>query len=74
MQTDFILQNRLKMLRAEQGLTQADLAEKVGVSRQTIISIEKGDYVPSALLAFTIALALKADVNKVFYLLPNLND
>jgi putative transcriptional regulator len=50
------LSNRMHVLRAERKMTQKDLAEKVGVSRQTIISIEKGNYTPSLTLGFQIAI------------------
>ena len=49
------LTNRLRVLRAEKDMTQEALADAVGVSRQTIIAIEKGDYAPSVLLALLIA-------------------
>ncbi|MCQ5366165.1 helix-turn-helix transcriptional regulator [Anoxybacillus salavatliensis] len=60
------LSNRINVLRAERKMTQKDLAEKVGVSRQTIISIEKGNYTPSLILAFEIANAFGVDINDVF--------
>lgn len=60
------LSNRINVLRAERKMTQKDLAEKVGVSRQTIISIEKGNYTPSLVLAFEIANAFGVDINDVF--------
>ena len=47
--------NRIKVLRAERDWTQADLADKVGISRQAVISIEKYKYTPSLELAFKIA-------------------
>jgi len=55
--------NHIKQHRARLDLTQEDLARKVGVRRQTILGIEKGRYVPSALLAFQIArvLGMRAD-------------
>ncbi|ELK21304.1 hypothetical protein AF6_2069 [Anoxybacillus flavithermus TNO-09.006] len=52
-------------------MTQKDLAEKVGVSRQTIISIEKGNYTPSLVLAFEIANAFGVDINDVFQFKKN---
>ncbi|KHF29441.1 anaerobic benzoate catabolism transcriptional regulator [Anoxybacillus sp. BCO1] len=60
------LSNRINVLRAERKMTQKDLAEKIGVSRQTIISIEKGNYTPSLILAFEIANAFGVDINDVF--------
>ncbi|MBW7650562.1 helix-turn-helix transcriptional regulator [Anoxybacillus sp. ST4] len=65
------LSNRINVLRAERKMTQKDLAEKVGVSRQTIISIEKGNYTPSLVLAFEIANAFGVDINDVFQLKKN---
>ena len=50
-----LIENRLKVLRAERDWTQADLAERVGISRQAVISIEKYKYTPSLELAFKIA-------------------
>ena len=51
----YLLSNRIRILRAERKMTQQDLAKSAGVSRQTIISIEKGNYTPSLVLAFDIA-------------------
>jgi putative transcriptional regulator len=65
------LSNRINVLRAERKMTQKDLAEKVGVSRQTIISIEKGNYTPSLILAFEIANAFGVDINDVFQFKKN---
>lgn len=48
-------------------MTQQDLAEKIGVSRQTIISIEKGNYTPSLTLAFEIALAYDCSIDDIFF-------
>ncbi|HEX8366757.1 MAG TPA: helix-turn-helix transcriptional regulator [Allosphingosinicella sp.] len=62
------LGNRLNALRAERGLTQAALAELVGVSRKTINTVENGVFVPSALLALRIARALGRPVEEVFHL------
>jgi len=53
-------------LRTERGVTQEDLAEAVGVSRQTIIAVEKGNYTPSVLLAIKIAQFFKTPLEKVF--------
>jgi putative transcriptional regulator len=50
----------------QKGLTQEELAERVGVSRQTIIAIEKGNYTPSVLLALKIATVFKTKVEDVF--------
>jgi putative transcriptional regulator len=58
--------NDLKGLRGARGVTQEALAAAVGVSRQTIIAIEKGNYVPSLLLAMNIARVFKARVEDIF--------
>jgi putative transcriptional regulator len=63
------LRNHIKQHRARLDLTQQDLAERVGVRRQTILSIEKGKYVPSALLAFQIARELGMRVDELFELI-----
>jgi len=62
------LQNRIRVARAELRLSQEELARRAGVTRQTISSIENGQYVPSALLAFTLARELGKPVTEVFYL------
>jgi putative transcriptional regulator len=62
------LSNRLKELRAKSNITQEQLAKAVGVSRQTIISIEGGQYTPSALLALRVARVLKSSFEEVFYM------
>lgn len=54
--------------RHKAGLTQEELAERVGVSRQTIIAIEKGNYAPSVALALKLATVLKTTVNTLFTL------
>ncbi len=61
-----VLINKVKEFRTELGLTQEDLAEKVGVTRQTIISIEKGVYAPSVTLAILLCRSLKKEVEQVF--------
>ncbi len=61
--------NRIKVLRFEHGeVTQAELAERVGVTRQTIIALEAGKYVPSLALALKIARLFKEPVESVFQL------
>jgi putative transcriptional regulator len=65
---DFRLCNRLKVARAERGLSQEQLGLLAGVTRQTISSIETGQYNPSALLALTLALRLDKRVEDLFYL------
>ena len=62
------MKNALKVERARHNITQADLAEKVRVSRQTINSIEIGKYVPSTLLALKIAAVFNMGVNDIFTL------
>ncbi len=61
-----MIRNRIKVLRAERDWTQADLADKVGISRQAIISIEKYKYTPSLELAFKIAEVFKVSISEVF--------
>ncbi|QTD42524.1 helix-turn-helix transcriptional regulator [Sporosarcina sp. Te-1] len=61
------IKNRLKELRARGSLTQKDLAEKVGVTRQTIVSLEKGTYVPSLLLAMNIAEVFQEPIEQIFF-------
>lgn len=63
-----ILKNHVKQHRARLDLTQQGLAEKVGVRRQTILAIEKGQYAPSAILAFQIARVLGMKVDELFEL------
>ena len=60
------MKNRLKDLRGERGLSQAALAEALGVSRQTVIAIETGRYDPSLPLAFKIAAAFDLRIEDVF--------
>jgi len=62
------MQNNLKLLREQKAFTQEQLANAVGVSRQSIISIEKGHYVPTTLLALKIAVVLKQGVEQIFVL------
>ena len=61
-----MIKNNIKVLRAEHNLTQADLSEKAGVSRQAIISIENYKYTPSLELAFKIANVFNVPITKVF--------
>jgi len=60
--------NRVKVGRAELNITQEELAKRVGVSRQTINSIEKNKYVPSTLLALKISKIFNLTVNEIFFL------
>ncbi|WP_404452105.1 helix-turn-helix transcriptional regulator [Virgibacillus necropolis] len=62
------LSNRIRELRARFQWTQQDLASKVGVTRQTIAALEKGDYIPSLLLAMNICLEFQLTVEEVFQL------
>lgn len=61
-----ILLNRLKELRARDGLSQTELAKLTGSSRQTISLIERGDYLPSILIAMKIAKVFQLPVDDVF--------
>jgi putative transcriptional regulator len=61
------MKNRLKVLRAERDWSQADLAEKLDVSRQTINAIETGKYDPSLPLAFKIARLFGFKIEEVFF-------
>ena len=67
MKGELVLKNHLKELRSEKKLSQSDLAEMVGVSRNTISSIETGQYEPTAKLAFVICIALDKKFEEVFY-------
>lgn len=62
-----ILRNRLKAARAEKGLSQAQLAQLVGVSRNTISSIETGQFNPTARLALILCIALDKKFEELFY-------
>ncbi len=62
------LGNALRELRGEAGLTQAQLAEAIGVSRKTINTVENGVFVPSSILALRLAQALGVPVERVFWL------
>jgi putative transcriptional regulator len=59
--------NNLRDRRAERGWTQQDLAERLGVSRQTVIAIENGRYDPSLPLAFKIARQFRARIEDIFF-------
>ncbi|MBA2871397.1 putative transcriptional regulator [Anoxybacillus calidus] len=61
-----MLSNRIVVFRAEKGWTQQDLAERVGVSRQTIAALEKNKYNPSLILAFRIAHAFGKPLTEIF--------
>lgn len=62
------MKNRIKIERAEKGVTQQELAEAVGVSRQTVNAIESGKFVPSTLLALKIARLFGKSVEELFSL------
>ena len=65
------MKNTIKVQRAIKDLTQDDLAKKIGVSRQTINSIEKGRYVPSTVLALKLSSTFGVSVNDFFELEDN---
>jgi Predicted transcriptional regulators len=67
MEDKLVLKNRLKMMRAEKNLSQTDLAEMVGVSRNTISSIETGQFNPTAKLALILCIALDKKFEDLFY-------
>ena len=60
------MNNRLRVLRAERGWSQADLAERLGVSRQSVNAIETGKYDPSLPLAFSIARVFGQPIETIF--------
>ena len=68
------LANRLRVARAERDLSQEQLARAAGVSRQTISSIETGQYCPSALLAFELARVLALRVEELFWIEETANE
>ena len=64
-----LIGNHIRKLRFEHDeMTQEQLADKIGVTRQTIVAIEKGKYSPSLELAFRIALAFNKSLEEVFYI------
>ena len=67
MDDQLILKNRLQVARAEKGLSQTQLAELVGVSRNTISSIETGQFNPTAKLALILCIALDKKFEDLFY-------
>lgn len=62
------LLNRLKELRADRGWTQEDLADRIGVSRKTINTIENGVFVPSTILSLKLAAVFRVSVEELFHL------
>ncbi|WP_445194709.1 helix-turn-helix transcriptional regulator (plasmid) [Staphylococcus xylosus] len=63
-----MIDNNVSKFRKKSGLTQQELSDLVGVTRRTVISLEKGNYTPSLLLALNIAKVLDVDINKIFSL------
>ena len=68
MNTHLKLKNKLKQFRQEKGLTQAELAKQVGSSKNTISSIETGQFCPTAYLAALLCTALECKFEDLFYL------
>ncbi len=66
------MENKLKVFRAMNDITQEDLAKALGVTRQTIIAIEKNKYDPSLKLAFNIAKYFKVQIEDIFIYNPDL--
>jgi putative transcriptional regulator len=60
------MKNRLKVLRAERDWTQADVADRIGVTRQTVHAVETGKYEPSLPLAFRLSRLFERNVEEVF--------
>ena len=67
MKKELILRNNLKELRSEKKISQQELADMVGVSRNTISSIETGQFEPTAKLAYVICIALEKKFEEIFY-------
>ena len=67
MNNELILKNNIKDFRKQKGISQDELAQKVGTTRQTIIAIEKGQFNPSAKLALLICYALDTTFEELFY-------
>ena len=67
MENNLVLKNRLKVARTEQNLSQTQLAEMIGVSRNTISSIETGQFNPTAKLALILCIALDKKFEDLFY-------
>ena len=67
MEDSLVLRNNLKAVRQQKGLSQAQLAEMVGVSRNTISSIETGQFNPTAKLALVLCIALDRKFEELFY-------
>lgn len=67
MNDSLVFKNKIKEARTEKGISQAQLAEIVGVSRNTISSIETGQFSPTAKLAYVICIALDKKFEELFY-------
>ncbi len=67
MENALVLKNRIKEVRSEKKISQSDLANMVGVSRNTISSIETGQFCPTAKLAYIICIALDKKFEELFY-------
>jgi putative transcriptional regulator len=65
---DDVLKNRIKVYRAEHGITQEQLADFIGVSRKTISTVEVGRFIPSTVIALKIARHFGVSVDDIFYL------
>ncbi len=68
MSIDRKLGNHLRDVRTARGLTQTELAERIGVSRKTVNTVENGIFVPSTLLALALAHELKVKVEDIFFM------
>jgi putative transcriptional regulator len=64
--SELVLNNKVKTRRVLADLTQEDLAQRVGVTRQTVLAIEKGNYAPSVVLALRLAKTLRCTVEELF--------
>lgn len=67
MKTELVLKNKLKEVRTEKKLSQQELADMVGVSRNTISSLETGQYEPTAKLAYILCIALDMKFEELFF-------
>lgn len=67
MEDKLVLKNRIRVARAEKNISQGELAKMVGVSRQTISSIETGTFNPTAKLALILCIALEKKFEELFY-------
>ncbi|MFD1203767.1 MULTISPECIES: helix-turn-helix transcriptional regulator [Sporosarcina] len=61
-----MITNKVKELRARHHFTQGELAERVGVTRQTIVALEKGSYIPSLLLAMNLSEVFQMPIEEIF--------